>query len=120
MKSVAASKLADAIADAAKNAPPHLESPDDIPEGTDMDTLDRWLQIAERNGRVANHEGNLPAVAQMGRLSTSLLEAKRKLAPIPTPDPNENPDMVKLGAEVEARFLKMIALVAEEYEPRTA
>ncbi len=114
MRSVAASKLADAIASAVKAAPPLPESPDDIPEGTDLDTLDRWLLVAERNGRAAENEGNLQALAQMGRLSASLLEAKRKGAPLPTPDPNEHPDMVRLGAEVAERLLKALDLVVEE------
>lgn len=114
MRSIAASKLADAIAAAVKAAPPLPETEDDIPEGTDIDTLDRWIQVAERNGRAAENEGNLQALAQMGRLSASLLEAKRKGAPPVIPDPNDSPDMVALGAEVEARLLKMVDLVLEE------
>lgn len=108
MRSVAASKLADAIAAAVKAAPPLPETEDDIPDGTDIDTLDRWIQIAERNGRAAENEGNLQALAQMGRLSASLLEAKRKGAPPIVPDPNDSPDMVKLGADVAERLHKMI------------
>lgn len=56
MKSLSASMLADAIAAARKAAPPLPDSPDDIPEGTDQDTLEQWLQAhevgAEIYGRV--------------------------------------------------------------------
>ncbi len=108
MKSVAALGLADAITAAVRAAPPLPDSPEDIPEGTAEDTLDRWLLIAERNGRTAETEGNLQALAQMGRLSTSLLEAKRKSAPLPTVDPNDSPDMVKLAELAATKFEKMI------------
>lgn len=113
MRSISATKLADAIAAAVKAAPPLPESPDEIPDGTDLDTLDRWLMIAERNGRAAEQEGNLQALAQMGRLSASLLDAKRKSAPLPVPDPNEHPDMIKLGAEVEERLHRMVDILTK-------
>lgn len=108
MKSLSASMLADAIAAAMKAAPPLPDSPDDIPEGTDQDTLEQWLQIAKRNGITAEAEGNMQALAQMGRLSASLLEAKRKSAPPPVVDPNENPDFVALAKEFRTRMLKML------------
>lgn len=107
-KSLSASMLADAIAAAMKAAPPLPDSPDDIPEGTDQDTLEQWLQIAKRNGITAESEGNMQALAQMGRLSASLLEAKRKGAPPPVIDPNENPDFVALAKAFRTRMAKML------------
>ncbi len=109
MKSSAATSLAESIVAAVRAEPPLPESPDDIPDGTTEESLDRWIMIAERNGRTAEREGNLQAIAQMGRLTTSLLEAKRKNAPLPTPDANDSPDMVRLGADVAARVSKLVA-----------
>lgn len=83
-------------------------SPDAIPEGTDLATLDRWLQTAERMGEAAEADGDLQALAAAGRLSASLLEAKRKATPPSRPDPNENPDLIKLGKQVAERLHKMI------------
>lgn len=103
-----ASRLADAIEAAVKEAPPLPRDSDEIPEGTDLDTLDRWILVAERLGNIAEAEGNLQAVANFGRLSASLIEAKRKGTPMPVQDPNEAPDM--LEAKQRARE-KLHALV---------
>ncbi len=89
-------------------------SPDDIPEGTGLETYDRWLARAERMAVDAEIDGDLKAIGNAGRLVGFLLEAKRKATPKPVADPNEHPDMVALGAQVEERFLKMIDLVLEE------
>lgn len=90
-------------------APPPLPStPDEIPEGTDLDTLDRWLETATRMGKVAEVNGDLAALARAGRLATSLLEAKRKATPPARADPNDSPDMTKLAAQVRERLHKLV------------
>src|SRR5690349_18801101 len=43
----------------AKEPPPLPESPDAIPEGTDLDTINAWLETAKRMGKVAEVEGDL-------------------------------------------------------------
>lgn len=108
MKSLSASILADTIVAAMKAAPPLPVDPEDIPEGASEDTLDYWLQLAKRNGAAADTDGDLQALAQMGRLSASLLEAKRKSAPLPVVDPNENPDFVALAKAFRTRMAKML------------
>src|SRR3990167_2387134 len=100
-------------APAAVSPPPASEpalpaSLDDIPEGTGLDTYDRWLERAERMAVDAEIEGDLKAIGNAGRLVGLLLEAKRKATPIPKSDPNDNVDMVKLGAEVAERLHKMV------------
>jgi len=89
-------------------------SPDEIPEGTGLEAYDRELARAERMADGAELEGDLKATGNAGRLVGFLLDAKRKATPKPVADPNAAPDMVALGAEVEARFLKMVDLVLEE------
>lgn len=106
-----AEKAREAAATSKGDERPLPASPDAIPEGTDLETLDRWLKTAERMGELAESDGDLSALAAAGRLSASLLEAKRKATPPRAPDPNENPDLRKLGAEVAARLHKMIEQV---------
>lgn len=102
----------------AADAPPGDEkglpaSPEDI-EGADVGTLDRWLARAEEAGRKAVEAGNLAAIGAMGRLAVTLQEAKRKAEPPPVQDPNESPDMVRLGKEVAERLHRMVDLVVGE------
>ncbi len=80
----------------------------------DAGTLDRWLARAEAAGRKAATMGNLAAVGQMGRLAVTLQEAKRKATPPAAPDPNDDVDMVRLGADVAERLHKMVDLVVGE------
>lgn len=99
---------------AVESEPDLPRTPDEIPEGTGLETYDRWLARAERMANDAELDGDLKAIGNAGRLVGFLLEAKRKATPKPVEDPNEHPDMVRMGAEVEARFLKMVDLVLEE------
>lgn len=92
---------------AARDAPPPSSgelppSPDAIPEGTDLVTLERWLVTAERMGAAAEKRGDLASLAAAGRLTASLLEAKRKATPIPRADPNEHPDFVAAATKARA------------------
>lgn len=89
-------------------APPLPATPEDIPEGTDLETIERWLETAERMARKAEADGNLAGLGAMGRLAKGLLEAKRRATPPTPPDPNANPDMVALGAEVAKRLHKLV------------
>lgn len=92
----------------AKTKRPLPSSPEDIPEDTDLDTLNDWLETAKRMGRVAEMDGDLEALARAGRLATSLLEAKRKATPPTKSDPNDQPDMLKLAADVSERMHAII------------
>lgn len=83
-------------------------SPEEIPEGTALAQIERWLARAEAMGKVAVSKGDLAAMGQMGRLTSALLEAKRKATPLEKEDPTEGPDMVKLAQQVEVRLLKYV------------
>jgi hypothetical protein len=90
------------------------QTPEEIPEGASLADYDRWIARSERMADDAEVEGDLKAVANAGRLVGFFMAERRKAAPKPTPDPNEHPDMVALGAQVEERFLKMVDMVLEE------
>lgn len=85
-------------------------TPDAIPEDADLATIDRWLEIADRNGRVAENEGDMQTLGGMGRLTSMLLERKRKMRPPEKVDPNDSPDMRALAARVGAELHRLIDL----------
>lgn len=87
---------------------PLPEDLDAVPAETGLAQIDYWLSIAEKNARLAEAEGESETLVKMVRFAVMLLEAKRKATPIPTPDPNENPDMVRLAEEVAARLHRMV------------
>lgn len=95
-----------------RSTPPLPTTPEAIPEGADLEMIDQWIQMAQRAAREAEVDGNLAGMGQMGRLTTALLEAKRRATPPDAPDPNDRPDMKALGEQVEARFMKMIDEIA--------
>lgn len=95
-------------AKASGEEPPLPPSPDAIPEGADPGTIDRWIKRAEELAEIASNAGEVDGFVKMGRLSTALLEHKRKATPPPAPDPNESPDMVALAADVARRLHTMI------------
>lgn len=90
-----------------KTKTPLPSSPDDIPEGADLETINEWLATAKRMGKVAELEGDLAAIARAGRLVTSLIDAKRKATPPAKSDPDDNPDYRSLAEDVEARLHKL-------------
>lgn len=91
--------------------PPLPTSPDEIEGDTPLETINAWIETAEEIATLAKKDGNLPVIGQMGRLVASLLEAKRKATPPTPPDPNDNPDMVALGAKVAEQMHKYVDFV---------
>ena len=89
-------------------------SAEEIPAGSSLADYDRWIAKAERMADDADAEGDLKAMGYFARLVGFFMAERRKAAPEPVPDPNDHPDMVALGAEVEQRLLKMVDLVLEE------
>jgi len=85
-----------------------LPKGDAIPADASLDQIERWIRRADTMGKAAFARGDLEGMGKMGRLSAALMEAKRKATPDAKEDPNDSPDMRKLGEEVEARFLKYI------------
>ena len=73
--------------------------------------IQRWISRIEQRAREAEVECDDDAYATYARLIVSLLEAQRKLTPDPVQDPNDAPDMVRLGKEVVERFDEMVRKV---------
>lgn len=84
------------------------EDADAVPEGTDLETLDRWIKRAEDAGRRAAAEGNLAGIGAMGRLASTLYERKRKMAPPVVPDPNDDPELIKLAETARNKLREYI------------
>lgn len=87
-------------------------APEDIPDDASLTQLDGWIEMAEEAIELARNGGNLPLLGQLLRVVTALAETRRKATPPAKPDPNDSPDMIKLGAEVAARLHEMIDIVA--------
>lgn len=85
-----------------------LPDPKAIPENADLDQINAWLKRADTLGKAAFTKGDLEGMGKMGRLTSALLEAKRKATPLEKEDPNDSPDMRKLGDQVEVRLLKIV------------
>lgn len=83
-------------------------APEEIPEDTDLRQIERWLQRAEAMARKAVNLGDLAGMGQMGRLTSALLEAKRRATPPEKADPNDHPDMVAAAARAREMLHKMI------------
>ncbi len=86
-------------------ASPDESEPDDV--------LDALLDTARKSMVAAQVDGNVGHVAQMGRLIVTTMGEQRKAAPIEKPDPNDNPDMKALGAQVAARLHILAEQVTE-------
>jgi hypothetical protein len=87
--------------------------PEDIPEGTGLERYDLWIERVERMVVEARLDEDPKTELSAMRQGAFLLDMRRKAAPPKVEDPNQHPDMVALGAEVEVRFLKMVDLVLE-------
>jgi predicted nucleic acid-binding protein len=85
-----------------------VEVPENIPENTLLEQIERWLEIVERALKQAEADGNIAGIASLAMRANSLLEARRKAMPLPKADPNENPDMIKLGELAEKRLFALV------------
>ncbi len=92
---------------------PFPTTPEDIPEDATPDDLNWYEAESQRLADAAAEAGDLKAWGNLARVGMTARDQRRKEAPPVKEDPNDRPDMVKLGAEVEARFFKMIDLVVE-------
>ena len=101
------------MAPAPESRPELPRTPDDIPEGATLPELQELMTRCKAALSSAEAEDNLPLVGQMIRVAASLAETIRKATPPERPDPNDNPDFQKLGAQVAERLHKMIDAVTE-------
>lgn len=82
--------------------------PEEVPEGTPLVMIDRWIARVEKGAAAAEAQGNLPALSSLAMRAASLAEARRRAMPLPKVDPNENPDMKALAAWGEKELLKRV------------
>ena len=94
--------------------PPLPDSPDDIPSDASLDLLEHYRRIAKTSVEAASDEGDLKLVAQLINMAGAVEDRITRRTPRPVEDINDQPDMIALGAEVEARFLKSIDMVLED------
>jgi hypothetical protein len=94
-------------AEPAKTTSPE-DVPDNVPENTPTEDLDRWLAAVEKGLSRAEADGNLSALASLAAKATALMALRHKSAPLPKPDPNDNPDYVAAKEKARARFLALI------------
>lgn len=95
---------AGALPDVAESA---LDGDDDsivIPEGSSLEQIDRWLKVAEDEAAAAAGDDDPDNHIKWVRLAASLIEARRKAAPIAKTDPNEQPDMIAAAARARKRL----------------
>jgi len=71
-----------------------LPQPEEVEAVDSVSDLDTWLAIAQRQAKAAEGRGDVENLSKYVRLATMIMDQKRKLAPPPKQDPNEQPDMV--------------------------
>lgn len=107
-----ATKLRKPTASSSAPAPSSSETiPENIPDGTDLAEIERWMQIAQRTAVIAEEEGNVSALAAMLRIQRDLFNAKLRARRDAKPDPNDSPDMVAAAKRARDRLHKYVDLV---------
>jgi hypothetical protein len=87
---------------------PPSDVPDAPADDTSIEQIDRWMESLETALAGAEEQENWSAVASLAQKAGTLLALRRKVAPLPQPDPNERPDYLALALQGEERFLKLV------------
>lgn len=89
-------------------------TPDEIPEGTPLETFDYWIDKAKTMARQAEADKNIREWTTMTRTVVMLLKERTRATPPPVPDPNDSPDMKALAEDVLKRVHHLVDQVTEE------
>jgi hypothetical protein len=81
---------------------------DEVPENVPPQDVDYWLAKLNRIADVAETQGNLGALSSIAAKVATLMSLRHKTAPLPKPDPNDDPDHKARAKEGEDRFLQLI------------
>lgn len=87
--------------------------PEEIPSDASPRELRALYKVCTEEMANARAAQNLPLVGQLIRVAASLQEHMRKASPPPPPDPNEQPDFIKLARETVAKLHKMVDEVTQ-------
>lgn len=83
------------------------EIPDEVPDGTPVGDVDKWIAMGDEAADKAFGLGDYSTFTTiLGKLAT-LKEHQRKASPPAKSDPNDDPDLRKIGALVAPRLLKL-------------
>lgn len=88
------------------------EVPDEVPDGTELAVVDRWIPKVEAAAEAAELDGDLASFASLTAKLVTLLEHRRKAAPPPRVDPNEHPDMVAAARRARESLHKLVESAA--------
>ncbi len=94
--------------------PPLPQTDSDLPDDIPMATLLYLLEVGREVIEVARAEGDFKAVTSAMNSVGYVEQRIYNRTPREADDPNDAPDMVALGADVEVRFRKMVDMVLEE------
>jgi hypothetical protein len=84
------------------------EVPEEVPEGTELGVVEKWIPKIEAAARAAEASKNYGAMASLMAKLVALLEHKRKATPVAKPDPNDNPDMIEAKERARKEFHRLI------------
>jgi hypothetical protein len=75
-----------------------------VPEDSTLQEIDKWLAVAKERAEHAAASDNAEEHATYMRMIIALIEARRKAAPVPKTDPNDQPDMIEAAKRVRKRW----------------
>ena len=79
-----------------------------------LDALQWLYAFVHRHMLDAERVGNLAMIATLSTRAIAIQDAIRKATPEPPPDPNLNPDFIKMAEIAEERLMRIIASLAGE------
>jgi hypothetical protein len=82
--------------------------PDEVPETTPLEDLNRWIARLEIASLKAEERGNLGELASLAAKSTALMALKHRATPMAKPNPNDAPDMIALAEVGEKRLQALV------------
>jgi hypothetical protein len=91
--------------------------PDEVPEGTPIEQIDRWLKVLKQGANLAEEHKNLKDLASIAAKVATLMALRHRVAPLPKLDPSDNPDFKALAAQGRERLAK---LALELFQPQNA
>jgi hypothetical protein len=79
----------------------------EIPTEASLELLDKWINDANEQWRIAKTAGHIDSMGKIGRLVAAFVKQKEDLVRR-SKDTGEKPDMILLGEQVQKRLTKMV------------